>query len=90
MNIIANVTLNALQDYGLASLPHYKDELERACNLHEPAFGKKWYLERYQELCSDAAWFINSLVSNAAKEGEGSRRLWEMAARTPDLDIAEK
>ena len=90
MNIIANITLNALVEQGLDSLLNYRKELERACDLYEPAFGKKWYLDKYQELCSDAAWFINSLVSNAAKEGEGSRRLWEMASRTPDVDIAEK
>jgi hypothetical protein len=48
-----------------------------------------WYGERYRSFAIDPTWIANSLIANAAKEGEGSAKLWNLSSRTPDSDIAE-
>jgi len=47
-----------------------------------------WYGEKYREVASDPTWLANSLIANAAKEGEGSQKLWALAGRTADSEVA--
>jgi hypothetical protein len=64
--------------------------LQAACEAHPPPFGMAWYGDKYRLVSRDPTWLANSLVSNAAKEGEGSRKLWELAGRTHDPEVAEQ
>ncbi len=57
--------------------------------MYPPPFGEAWYGERYRSAAMDPGWFARSLIANAEKEGEGSKKLWALAARTPDSRIAE-
>jgi hypothetical protein len=44
----------------------------------------------YREKARNPRWLATSLILNAEKEGEGARRLWEMAACTADVDAADQ
>ena len=89
MPYIARHTIQALSESGTEELPHYEAALRSACIASPPPFGQAWYGEKYRIVASDPSWFAASLIANAEKEGEGSRKLWDLVARTPDPEIAE-
>ena len=86
---VAHLTLKALGSCGRA-LERYGRILKKACRAHPPPYGQAWYGETYRKLAVDPRWLANSLVSKASKEGEGSRKLWNLVARVEDDSIAEK
>jgi hypothetical protein len=49
-----------------------------------------WYGDRFRALAIDPQWLAMSLIDNAAKEGAGSKKLWRLAGRTEDPEIAEQ
>ncbi|MEA2666455.1 MAG: hypothetical protein QOI11_3399 [Candidatus Eremiobacteraeota bacterium] len=85
---IPALTVDALRDAGVEPLARYERMLADACALAPPPYGMAWYGDRYREVASDPAWLAGSLVANAAKEGEGSRKLWSLAGRAADRDVA--
>lgn len=89
MGFVATDTINALRMRGTEALPHYELALETACEESPPPFGQAWYGEKYRAVASDPGWLASSLIANAEKEGEGSRKLWTLVARCPEPDIAE-
>lgn len=86
---VVGLTLRALRARGADSLPAYARALRAACEASPPPFGMAWYGDRYRELATDPGWLARSLIDNAAKEGEGSRKLWRLASRATDPEIAE-
>jgi hypothetical protein len=89
MAFIAEETVRALREYGTEELPHYEAALHDACTAFPPPFGQAWYGEKYRTMASDPTWLAASLIANAEKEGEGSRKLWVLVGRTGDPDTAE-
>jgi hypothetical protein len=89
MAFVAEDTIQALRAHGTETLPLYEAALRAACTVHPPPFGQAWYGERYRAVASDPVWLASSLVANAEKEAEGARKLWALAGRTPDTDVAE-
>lgn len=89
MEFIATNTIKALRDRSTEALPHYETSLQAACEACPPPFGEAWYGDKYREFASDPVWLVSSLIANAEKEGYGSRKLWELAARAADVDIGE-
>jgi len=89
MPYIARHTIQALSESGTEELPHYEAALQAACITFPPPFGQAWYGEKYRTVALDPGWFAASLIANAEKEGEGSRKLWDLVARTPNQEIAE-
>lgn len=87
---VANGILTALGAAGAGPLPEYAESLRAACDASAPAFGTVSYRRRYRDLARDPEWLAVSLVVNAEKEGEGSRKLWRLAARASDPDVAEQ
>jgi hypothetical protein len=87
--IVADIALDALRAFGFDGLEEYGRGLRAACNAAPPPFGRAWYGERYRSFASDPSWFANSLVANAAKEGEGATKLWSLAGRIQDLGTAD-
>ena len=90
MNVVAEMTISALRESGGCELPNFEELLTSAFETYDPPFGQAWYGELYREKARDPRWLATSLVLNAEKEGEGARRLWEMAACTADADAAEQ
>jgi len=90
MAFIATDTVKALRERGTEALPHYEAALRAACEACPPPFGQAWYGEKYRTFASDPGWLASSLIANAEKEGEGSRKLWALVARAPDPDVAER
>ncbi len=90
MNIVSQLTIDALKDHGNESLEQYEASLSAACEAHSPAFGMAWYGKKYRQVAQDPMWLANSLIANAAKEGEGSQKLWELAGRTGECNTAEQ
>ena len=88
MNIVAELTLEALRVHGVAAWPHYRDALNTACRKAPPPFGNKDYGEIYRDVARDPCWMAISLIQNAQGEGEGSGHLWDLAACTPDVRVA--
>lgn len=90
MSAVVGLTLRPLPARGTGSLPGYARSLRAACKAAPPPFGMAWYGDRYRELAIEPRWLATSLIDNAAKEGEGSRKLWRLAGRTADPEIAEQ
>lgn len=90
MNVVAELTISALRESGGCELPNFEAILNSAFETYDVPFGKAWYGELYREKARDPRWLATSLILNAEKEGEGARRLWEMAACTADADTADQ
>lgn len=86
---VAELTLTALRECNTEPLPGYAQSLRSACETAPPPFGAKWYGDSYRALALNPHWLIQSLVSNAAKEGEGARQLWQLAGQIGEHDLAE-
>jgi hypothetical protein len=89
MSFIATDTMQALRQRGEGQLTYYERALRIACEESPPPFGEAWYGDKYRSLASDPGWLAHSLIANAEKEAEGSRKLWDLVASCPDPDIAE-
>lgn len=89
MQAVPELTLQALTELGVKGADFYALCLRRACDKHPPPFGMAWYGERYRSVALDPHWLAASLVANAQKEGEGSRKLWRLSARANDPLVAE-
>ena len=87
---IAEITLKALADDGHEKLEAYGSMLSRACELSPPPFGEAWYGDKYRALAVEPSWLAQSLIANASKEGEGSRKLWDLVARIEDPNVREQ
>ena len=90
MNIVAGMTIEALRDYGVPELPTYYRALAAACTACPPPFGRNEYGDLYRSSAIDPDWVALSLLTAAQSEGEGARHLWDMAACTPDAEIARQ
>jgi rubrerythrin len=90
MNIVARMTIEALRKHGVPKLPTYDRALAAACTAFPPPFGRKEYGDLYRSSASDADWVALSLLTAAQSEGEGARHLWDMAACTPDAEVARQ
>jgi rubrerythrin len=90
MNIVARTTIAALRAHGVPELPTYDRALADACTALPPPFGRKEYAELYRSSASDSDWVALSLLTAAQSEGEGATHLWDMAACTPDAEIARQ
>lgn len=90
MNIVAATTIDALRAHGVPKLPTYDTALVAACNAFPPPFGRNEYGDFYRSSARDPDWVALSLLTAAQSEGEGARHLWDMAACTPDLEIARQ
>lgn len=88
MNSVARTTLHALAAQGVPALPHYRRALTSAFERFPPVFGRKAYAELYRTSARDPEWVALSLATFAEGEGDGAERLWDMAASTPDAEIA--
>jgi hypothetical protein len=89
MSFIPDDTIQALRARSTRELPHYEAALRAACDAHPPPFGQAWYGNKYREVAADPSWLAASLIANAEKEAEGSRKLWSLVARTPQAHVAE-
>jgi hypothetical protein len=76
MNTVAELTITAL---GRADLENYSSALISACDTHQPPFGMAWYGDQYRNYAKDPYWLATSLVANAEVEGDGARKLWNIA-----------
>lgn len=89
MNPVAELTSAAFVGDGLEVPAKYIDSLQDATASKPPPFGTAWYGQRYREVATNPDWLANSLVGNAAKEGEGAQKLWDLACRTADPQTSE-
>jgi hypothetical protein len=87
---VAKEILTTLDAAGTGPLPGYAAGLLAACETSAPVFDTARYRQRYRQLASDPGWLAVSLVANAEKEGEGARKLWLLASRAGDPDVAEQ
>jgi hypothetical protein len=83
------LTLAALLESGEGEMPLYAAALVAACEADPPPFGLAWYGDKYRAVASDPQWMAFSLVANAEKEGQGSRKLWQLAGHSEDPDVAD-
>jgi hypothetical protein len=90
MNIVSELTLEALKERGTESLNSYAAILRAVCKDNPPPFGMAWYGEKYRQLACNPIWLTHSLIENAAKEANGARGIWELAGRTDNQKIAEQ
>lgn len=84
------LTLRALRCEQREHLPRYARALRAACAAAPPPFTLACYGRLFRQRALDARWLAAGLARNAAVEGEGARKLWRLAGRTPDADVAEQ
>jgi len=70
--------------YPGAKLERYSANLKLALSAEPPPFGTPEYGDVYRHLSVEPRWMAVSLVTNAEREGDGSRRLWSLAACASD------
>jgi hypothetical protein len=90
LNAVARATLRALAEHGVPALPAYRRALVSACEKHPPAFGRKAYADFYRRAARDPDYVALSLATNAQGEGDGAEHLWDLAASTPDPEVARQ
>ena len=90
MNVVAGMTVKALAEHGVPALPAYRRALVSACNENPPLFGKRPWRDLYRHSARDPNWVALSLATSSQSEGEGAQHLWDMAACTPDADMASQ
>jgi hypothetical protein len=88
MNIVAELTVQALRPLGGEAWATYRQALTEACRRSPPPFGSRGYGEIYRDAATDPYWLAGSLLANAAREGEGAGQLWDLAACTADAALA--
>ena len=88
MKCVADMTLLALAELGVAPMPLYEALLREALERYPAPFGQRWYGDSYRQRARDPAWFLHSLIANADKESDGARQLWAIAAHTAAPHIA--
>jgi hypothetical protein len=89
MNNVSELALNYLQRYECQILDDYKTILRQACDIHPPPHGKAWYGNSYRQFARNAEWFANSLISNAAEEGTGSKEVWQFSQHIENQEFAQ-
>lgn len=89
MNIVAELTLEAIGLAAKSPIDNYSRLLRLAFEDHPPAFSQKWYGDKYRKYAVDPLWLCQSLIDNSAKEGEGAEKLWKLAASSVVPTISE-
>jgi hypothetical protein len=60
--------------------PTYVAAMNEALKREPPPFDSEAYATIYHDSALDARWMAVSLITNSEREGDGSRRLWSLAA----------
>jgi len=79
---------HALDAFGSASCPNYRDAARRAATLSAPPYVGDDYIFEYQRRASEPRWLCACLLANAVKEADGARDLCRFAGRIP-AELAE-
>lgn len=64
----------------------YRSAVMEAIDREPPPFDSEAYAAIYRDAAVDARWMATSLLTNSEREGDGSRRLWSLAAFSEDED----
>lgn len=88
MNVVAEITLEALEQHQLGPLERYRQCLRTTFEAHPPPFSAAWYGERFRELARNREWFANIIVGNASTEGWGASKLWHLAGKTHEEHVS--
>jgi hypothetical protein len=73
-----------------AECPIYLDALDQALEDEPPPFDTSRYAEIYEEAAAAPRWMAISVIQNAEREGDGSRRLWSLAACSDDAHVQQQ
>ena len=84
VTVAARVALS--QFYPNGEYPLYLAALDKALKEEPPPFDTKVYADIYREVSEDAHWLAVSLITNAEREGDGSKRLWSLAACADNVE----
>ncbi|HLO84241.1 MAG TPA: hypothetical protein VK203_04385, partial [Nostocaceae cyanobacterium] len=89
MNNVSELALNYLQRYNCQFTEDYQNVLRVACETYPPPHGMAWYGNLYRQCARQTDWFVNSLITNAAEEGDGARGVWKFSQHIKNQEIAE-
>ncbi len=82
---IARIAELSLEMLGaLGKCPTYTGAMTEALALEPPPFDTAPYDTLYRDSAKDTQWMATSLITNSEREGDGSRRLWSLAAFADD------
>ncbi|MEA3000369.1 MAG: hypothetical protein QOK17_2202 [Sphingomonadales bacterium] len=88
---VAKIAELAIEMQGeLGDCPTYLAALAEALEREPPPFDSEAYETIYREAANDERWMAVSLLTNSEREGDGSRRLWSLAAFSQDDDERQK
>lgn len=82
---VAKIAQLAIELRGdLGDCVNYRAAMEEALHQEPPPFDTEPYGALYSQSAADPRWMATSLLTNSEREGDGSRRLWSLAACAPD------
>jgi hypothetical protein len=82
---VARIVELSLEMLGVpGDCPLYATAVNRTVDADTPPFDTQAYETVYRESARDARWMATSLLTNSEREGDGSKRLWSLAACSDD------
>lgn len=89
MNVVAELTLEAILPTANTPLTQYGEVLRAAFEDHPPAFTQSWYGKKYRHYAVDPLWLCQSLIDNSSKEAEGATKLWKLSGGAEEPQTSE-
>jgi hypothetical protein len=89
MGTLPSLVVSSFQAIGAPECPTYEAILEHAVATAPPPFAINSFGRRYFQLATQADWFANSLVANAALEGYGAQQIWKFSNRIANDSYAQ-
>ncbi|HAX76003.1 MAG TPA: hypothetical protein DCY88_09240 [Cyanobacteria bacterium UBA11372] len=89
MNNVSELAIDYLGRYNCPISEDYKTVLREACEINPPPHGKAWYGNLYRKCACNPEWFANSLILNAAEEGNGARHVWDFARQVENQEFSQ-
>ncbi|MBB4636975.1 hypothetical protein [Longimicrobium terrae] len=67
--------------------PIYLEALDQALEDEPPPYDTSVYADIYEKAALSGRWMAVSLITNAEREGDGAKRLWSLAACSPEPTV---
>src|SRR5581483_7890090 len=87
---VAQLVTRSIVPYADGPLCLYSDCFTAAVTCNPPVYGSAAFGTLYRQLARDVNWFVTSLITNAEREGFGSKQIWSFSELIDEQSIAEK
>jgi hypothetical protein len=89
MGEITNLVKQSMEPLITIPMDRYMQMLADAEEAYPPVYGRASYGAEYRQKARNIDWFVTSLVTNAEREGFGSRQIWRFSQIIARPDMAK-